>query len=121
MPEIAVTTDIALDLYNANGHDGFKDGIIVNDEPSKRLLKWPLLRPKQVPIFWVHRYDGWTYSSYAWRFGADGHTNVAILSYAAKYASAYYGPFRDAVGIWRPERRQENISNGPRNLTRPCV
>jgi len=98
--EVAIMTDIALDPYNANGHDGIvRDGIVVNDESVEALVKMALaqadagadiLGPSDMM-------DG--------RIGAmraaleeNGHTNVAILSYAAKFASAYYGPFRDAVG-----------------------
>ena len=100
VPEIAVMTDIALDPYNIDGHDGFvRDGEIVNDETVAALVKMAraqaeagadILGPSDMM-------DG--------RIGAlraaleeDGHVNVAILSYAAKYASAFYGPFRDAVG-----------------------
>lgn len=100
VPGMAVMTDIALDPYNANGHDGFVvDGIIVNDETVEALVKMALaqceagadiLGPSDMM-------DG--------RIGAirralemNGHPNVQIMSYAAKYASAFYGPFRDAVG-----------------------
>ncbi len=100
LPELAVMTDIALDPYNANGHDGIvRNGEIVNDETVEALVKMALaqadagadiLGPSDMM-------DG--------RIGAmraaledTGHVNVSILSYAAKYASAFYGPFRDAVG-----------------------
>lgn len=100
VPEMAVMTDIALDPYNINGHDGFVVGEeILNDETVEALVKMALaqadagadiLGPSDMM-------DG--------RIGAirsaleqNGHKNVAILSYAAKYASSFYGPFRDAVG-----------------------
>ncbi|MEM9900934.1 MAG: porphobilinogen synthase [Pseudomonadota bacterium] len=100
VPGIAVMTDIALDPYNAHGHDGIvRDGEILNDESVDALVRMALaqadagadiLGPSDMM-------DG--------RIGAmrnalenHGHKNVAILSYAAKYASAFYGPFRDAVG-----------------------
>src|SRR6056297_343563 len=100
VPEIAVMTDVALDPYNINGHDGIvRDGIILNDESVEALVKMAvaqadagadILGPSDMM-------DG--------RIGAMrnalevvGHTDTAILSYAAKYASAFYGPFRDAVG-----------------------
>lgn len=100
VPEMVVMTDVALDPYNINGHDGLvKDGTILNDESVDALTKMALaqadagadiLGPSDMM-------DG--------RIGAirqalenAGHTDVAILSYAAKYASAFYGPFRDAVG-----------------------
>ena len=99
-PELAVMTDVALDPYNALGHDGIvRDGVILNDESVEALVRMALaqadagadiLGPSDMM-------DG--------RIGAmrraledAGHRDVAILSYAAKYASAFYGPFRDAVG-----------------------
>ncbi|HQY43390.1 MAG TPA: porphobilinogen synthase [Paracoccaceae bacterium] len=100
VPEVMVMTDVALDPYNSNGHDGLvRDGIILNDETVEALVRMALaqadcgadiLGPSDMM-------DG--------RIGAiraaleqAGHKDVAILSYAAKYASAFYGPFRDAVG-----------------------
>ena len=100
VPDITVMTDVALDPYNINGHDGIvRDGVIVNDESVEALVKMAvaqadagadILGPSDMM-------DG--------RIGAmraaletAGHTNTCILSYAAKYASAFYGPFRDAVG-----------------------
>ena len=99
-PDLAVMTDIALDPYNINGHDGLvRDGVILNDETVEALVRMALaqadagadiLGPSDMM-------DG--------RIGAlraalerEGHKDVAILSYAAKYASGFYGPFRDAVG-----------------------
>ncbi|NNK78784.1 MAG: porphobilinogen synthase, partial [Litoreibacter sp.] len=100
VPEIAVMTDVALDPYNANGHDGIvRNGIIVNDETVEALVKMALAQAEAGADILgpSDMMDG--------RIGAmrraleeDGHTDVAILSYAAKYASAFYGPFRDAVG-----------------------
>jgi porphobilinogen synthase len=100
VPEVAVMTDIALDPYNANGHDGLvRDGIILNDETIEALVKMALVQadcgadilgPSDMM-------DGRIEAMRAALEGA-GHKDVAILSYAAKYASAFYGPFRDAVG-----------------------
>lgn len=100
VPEIAVMTDIALDPYNINGHDGYVvDGEIVNDESVAALVKMALAQAEAGADILgpSDMMDG--------RIGAirsaledAGHVNVSILSYAAKYASAFYGPFRDAVG-----------------------
>jgi porphobilinogen synthase len=100
VPEIAIMTDIALDPYNANGHDGLvRDGIILNDETVEALVRMALVQadcgadilgPSDMM-------DGRIGAIRAALEGA-GHKDVAILSYAAKYASAFYGPFRDAVG-----------------------
>lgn len=99
-PDIAVMTDVALDPYNINGHDGYVvDGEIVNDASVEALVKMTLAQADAGAdiIGPSDMMDG--------RIGAmrraleqAGHTNVAILSYSAKYASGYYGPFRDAVG-----------------------
>ncbi|MFC3616317.1 porphobilinogen synthase [Lutimaribacter marinistellae] len=99
-PDIAVMTDVALDPYNINGHDGFVvDGEIVNDETVEALVKMTLAQADAGAdiIGPSDMMDG--------RIGAmraalekAGHSRVTIMSYAAKYASAFYGPFRDAVG-----------------------
>ena len=99
-PNMAVMTDVALDTYNINGHDGFvEDGIIVNDRTVEALVKMALAQAENGAdiIGPSDMMDG--------RIGAirnalegAGHVDVMILSYAAKYASAFYGPFRDAVG-----------------------
>lgn len=100
VPEIAIMTDVALDTYNINGHDGFvEEGVIVNDRTVVALVKMALSQAEAGAdiIGPSDMMDG--------RIGAirqaletGGHQNVMILSYAAKYASAFYGPFRDAVG-----------------------
>ena len=100
VPEIAVMTDVALDPYNANGHDGIvRGGEIVNDETVEALARMALAQAEAGADILgpSDMMDG--------RIGAirraleeNGHPNVAIMSYAAKYASAFYGPFRDAVG-----------------------
>lgn len=98
--EVAVMTDVALDPYNANGHDGIvRGGEIVNDETVAALAKMALAQAEAGADILgpSDMMDG--------RIGAmrtileeNGHRNVSIMSYSAKYASAFYGPFRDAVG-----------------------
>ncbi len=100
VPGIAVMTDVALDPYNIDGHDGLvRDGVIRNDETLAALVKQALVQAEAGAdiIGPSDMMDG--------RIGAirqalegAGHHGVAIMSYAAKYASAFYGPFRDAVG-----------------------
>ena len=99
-PEIAIMSDVALDPYNSMGHDGIvKGGVIVNDETVECLVRQALAQAEAgIDIIGPSdMMDG--------RIGAirdaledKGFTDVSILSYAAKYASAFYGPFRDAVG-----------------------
>ncbi len=99
-PNIAIMSDVALDPYNSLGHDGIvRDGEILNDESVDALVKQALAQAEAgIDIIGPSdMMDG--------RIGAirdaledKGYTSTAILSYAAKFASAFYGPFRDAVG-----------------------
>lgn len=100
-PDIGVLTDVALDPYTAHGHDGIVDesGYVLNDITSALLVDQALVQAAAGSdvIAPSDMMDG--------RVGAirsalerEGHVNVQIMAYAAKYASAFYGPFRDAVG-----------------------
>ena len=100
-PEVGVLTDVALDPYTAHGHDGLVDdaGYVLNDETVKILADQALVQAGAGAdiVAPSDMMDG--------RVGAirsaleqAGHANVQIMAYAAKYASAFYGPFRDAVG-----------------------
>ncbi|MBC2835556.1 porphobilinogen synthase [Paragemmobacter straminiformis] len=100
VPEIAVMTDIALDPYNANGHDGLvRDGVILNDETIECLVRMALVQADcGADILGPSDMMDGRIGAMRQALEAAGHRDVAILSYAAKYASAFYGPFRDAVG-----------------------
>jgi porphobilinogen synthase len=99
--QVGVLTDVALDPYTAHGQDGLLDseGYVANDETVEMLVLQSLNQARAGAdiIAPSDMMDG--------RIGAirqalesEGHANVQIMSYAAKYASAFYGPFRDAVG-----------------------
>jgi porphobilinogen synthase len=100
VPEIGIMCDVALDPYTSHGHDGLLvDGIIVNDETVTALVKQSLVQAEAGCdiIAPSDMMDG--------RIGAirqaletAGHIDVQIMAYSAKYASGFYGPFRDAVG-----------------------
>ncbi len=101
VPEIGVLTDVALDPYTSHGHDGMIDerGWVINDDTVSILVEQALVQAQAGAdiIAPSDMMDG--------RVGAirsalegEGHQNVAIMAYAAKYASAFYGPFREAVG-----------------------
>ena len=101
VPEIGVLTDVALDPYTAHGHDGLVDdrGCVINDDTVTILVEQALVQAQAGAdiIAPSDMMDG--------RVGAirsalesEGHCDVAIMAYAAKYASAFYGPFREAVG-----------------------
>ncbi|MCP3729019.1 porphobilinogen synthase [Sphingomonas sp. MG17] len=101
VPEIGLLTDVALDPYTAHGHDGLIDGAgyVLNDDTAEILVGQALNQARAGAdiIAPSDMMDG--------RVGlirealeGEGHANVQIMAYAAKYASAFYGPFRDAVG-----------------------
>ena len=101
VPDIGLLTDVALDPYTAHGHDGLVDaaGYVLNDATADLLVGQSLnqARAGADVIAPSDMMDG--------RVGlirealeSEGHVNVQIMAYAAKYASAFYGPFRDAVG-----------------------
>ena len=101
VPEVGVLTDVALDPYTTHGHDGLLDdaGYVLNDATVEQLVGQALNQAAAGAdiIAPSDMMDG--------RVGlirdaleANGHVNVQIMSYAAKYASGFYGPFRDAVG-----------------------
>ena len=100
VPDVAVMTDVALDPYNANGHDGLvRDGIILNDESVEALVRMTLVQAEAgADILGPSDMMDGRIGAMRQALESAGHKDVAILSYAAKYASAFYGPFRDAVG-----------------------
>ena len=100
VPEIAVMTDVALDPYNSNGHDGLvRDGIIVNDETVEALVKMSLAQAEAgADILGPSDMMDGRIGAMRSALEAHGFKDVTIMSYSAKYASAFYGPFRDAVG-----------------------
>ena len=100
VPEMAVMTDVALDPYNINGHDGFvEDGEIVNDRTVEALVKMTLAQAEAgADIIGPSDMMDGRIGAMRQALEAAGHQRVTILSYTAKYASAFYGPFRDAVG-----------------------
>jgi porphobilinogen synthase len=100
IPEVGVLCDVALDPYTSHGHDGLiRDGVILNDETVAVLVRQALVQAEAgcdiiAPSDMMDGRVG------AIREGLDdcGFHDVQIMAYAAKYASAFYGPFRDAVG-----------------------
>ncbi|SLN73412.1 Delta-aminolevulinic acid dehydratase [Roseovarius gaetbuli] len=100
VPGITVMTDVALDPYSDTGHDGFVvDGEIINDATVEALVKQALSQAEAgVDIIGPSDMMDGRIGAIRSALEAQGHHNVMIMSYAAKYASAFYGPFRDAVG-----------------------
>ncbi len=99
-PNVGVICDVALDPFSSDGHDGIlKDGVINNDETIEALCKQSVVQA-QAGCDIIAPSDMMDGRVGAIRNALDerGFESVRILSYAAKYASAFYGPFRDAVG-----------------------
>jgi porphobilinogen synthase len=98
--DIGVLLDVALDPYTSHGHDGLmRDGEIVNDATLEALVGQALVQAEAGCdiIAPSDMMDG-RVGAIRTALEARGHSNVQIMAYAAKYASAFYGPFRDAVG-----------------------
>ncbi|WP_368183524.1 porphobilinogen synthase [Aestuariibius sp. HNIBRBA575] len=100
VPDMMVMTDIALDPYNINGHDGFvENGQIVNDRTVEALVKMAIAQADSgADILGPSDMMDGRISAIREALESHKHQDVTILSYTAKYASAFYGPFRDAVG-----------------------
>ncbi len=100
VPDMMVMTDIALDPYNIKGHDGYVvDGQIVNDATVAALVKMALAQAEAgADILGPSDMMDGRIGAIREALETNGHQTVAILSYAAKFASSFYGPFRDAVG-----------------------
>ncbi|WP_412562966.1 porphobilinogen synthase [Thalassobius sp. MITS945101] len=98
--DIAIMSDVALDPYNIDGHDGFvEEGKILNDETVEALVKQALSQAEAgVDIIGPSDMMDGRIGALRDALEANGHKDVMLMSYAAKYASAFYGPFRDAVG-----------------------
>jgi len=100
-PEIGVITDVALDPYTSHGQDGLVDenGYVVNDATVSVLVKQALSHVEAGAdvVGPSDMMDG-RIGAIREAFETQGHVNKMILSYAAKYASSFYGPFREAVG-----------------------
>ena len=100
VPDIMVMTDIALDPYNINGQDGIvRAGEIVNDETVAALVKMGEVQAQAgADILGPSDMMDGRIAALRGMLEQKGFQNVNILSYSAKYASGFYGPFRDAVG-----------------------
>lgn len=98
--DIGVLLDVALDPYTSHGHDGLlKDGVILNDETLEALITQSIVQADAGCdiIAPSDMMDG-RIGAIRRALEARGHQNVQLMAYAAKYASAFYGPFRDALG-----------------------
>ncbi|MDP4684994.1 MAG: porphobilinogen synthase [Crocinitomicaceae bacterium] len=98
-PEIVLMSDVAMDPYSSDGHDGFvSNGRILNDETLPILNKMSLAQAQAgIDIIGPSDMMDGRVGSIRETLDINGFTDVSIMSYTAKYASAFYGPFRDAL------------------------
>ena len=115
--DVGIVSDVALDPYTRHGQDGLlRDGIIVNDESVEVLCQQALVQAhagSQV-VAPSDMMDG-RIGAIRQTLDAGGFEDVAIMSYAAKYASAFYGPFRDAVGSAQLQGDKQTYQMDPAN------
>lgn len=100
VPQIGVITDVALDPFTSHGHDGIlRGGEIVNDETVEQVAKAAVVQADAGSdiISPSEMMDG-RIGAIRQALDAAGHQNVGIMSYATKFASAFYGPYREAIG-----------------------
>lgn len=125
-PDVVVYTDVALDPYNTLGHDGIvrSDGVILNDETVHQLCRQAVSQA-EAGADYVSPSDMMDGRVGAIRDALDaaGFTDVGIMAYSAKYASAFYGPFRDALGSnpsslagWEVPAGKETYQQDPSNF-----
>ncbi|MEA2952759.1 MAG: porphobilinogen synthase [Alphaproteobacteria bacterium] len=100
VPEVGLLCDVALDPFTSHGHDGIlRDGVVINDETVAMLVKQALVQAEAgcdiiAPSDMMDGRVGAIRSA----LDSAGFLDVQIMAYSAKYASAFYGPFREAIG-----------------------
>ena len=126
-PEVTVCTDVALDPYSNQGHDGVvEDGKILNDVTITQLCKQAVCQARAGAdvVAPSDMMDG-RVKAIRDALDSEGFTDVSILAYTAKYASAYYGPFRDALdshpGFGDKKTYQQDPANGREALVEAAL
>ncbi|CAN0242243.1 unnamed protein product, partial [Phaeothamnion confervicola] len=126
-PDAIVCTDVALDPYSDQGHDGVvRDGRILNDETIMQLCKQAVCQARAGSdvVAPSDMMDG-RVGAIRDALDAEGFTDTSILAYTAKYASAYYGPFRDALdshpGFGDKKTYQQDPANGREALVEAAL
>ena len=119
-PQLGLLTDVALDPYTSHGHDGLMEGdIVLNDESVAALVKQALNQARAGADVMApsDMMDG-RVAAIRDALDKEGYLDVQIMAYAAKYASAFYGPFRDAIGskgALRGDKRTYQMDPGNSN------
>ncbi|GAA4187281.1 Delta-aminolevulinic acid dehydratase [compost metagenome] len=122
-PEACIVTDVAMDPYSSDGHDGIvENGEILNDETLEVLGKMALAHAQSgadiiAPSDMMDGRIGYIREL----LDHNGFTNVSLMSYTAKYASAYYGPFRDALGSAPKHGDKKTYQMNPANAKEALI
>ena len=122
-PEASVITDVAMDPYSSDGHDGIvENGEILNDPTLEVLGKMALAHAENgadiiAPSDMMDGRIGYLRSL----LDENGFTSVSLMSYTAKYASAYYGPFRDALGSAPKNGDKKTYQMNPANTREALI
>lgn len=115
VPNIGIITDVALDPFTSHGHDGIlREGEIINDETVDQVVKAAIMQANAGSdiISPSEMMDG-RIGAIRRGLDASGHQNVGIMSYATKFSSGYYGPYRDAIstsGLLKGDKNSYYIS-----------
>ena len=122
-PESCIMTDVAMDPYSSDGHDGIvEDGKILNDETLEVLGKMALAQADTgIDIIGPSDMMDGRVGHIRDVLDEAGHTEVSIMSYTAKYASAFYGPFRDALDSAPKSGDKKTYQMDPANRTEAII
>lgn len=122
VPELMVITDVALDPYSSDAHDGVLVGDRIDNDETLPILAAMAVAQAEAGADWVGPSDMMDGRVAAIRRALDeaGHTDVGILSYCVKYASAFYGPFRDALDSAPRSGDKKTYQMDPGNV-RECL
>lgn len=116
-PEMSLMTDVALDPYSSDGHDGIvRDGKILNDETVEILAEMALMQAQAgVDMIGPSDMMDGRIAAIREKLDKNSYTDTSIISYSAKYASAFYGPFRDALESAPKEGDKKTYQLNPAN------
>ena len=122
-PEAAIMTDVAMDPYSSDGHDGLvKDGMILNDETLEILGKMALAQAEAgIDIIGPSDMMDGRVGYLREALDVNGFSEVSIMSYTAKYASAFYGPFRDALDSAPKSGDKKTYQMNPANVKEALI
>jgi porphobilinogen synthase len=118
IPEVCIMTDVALDPYSSDGHDGIvEEGRIINDKTVEVLAKMAVMQAQAgADIIGPSDMMDGRVKAIRQALEQAGHTDTSIMSYTAKYASGFYGPFRDALDSAPKSGDKKTYQMNPANV-----